>query len=168
NIVINYTRDIQLRKKISGEEIEKIREAVLNGKTKLQTAKALKCSYLKVLRLTKDIPSQYLSKYIKGYPGIRGKTLCILEEIIRNGYYICTQGDSDKYLIIRKYFLNICRAHVYNKTVLFFEDKSDIAIRGFLEHIDKRRLSFHELKTISKAFKSKLTHKEKHKYWNNS
>jgi DNA-binding CsgD family transcriptional regulator len=159
--VYGYTWDIKLKRGLSEEEIRKIREETLNGKTKTLIARENNVSYKMVLKHTGDIPSCF---HLGGWRGIRGKSLEILQVLITAGYYICSKGDSEKYRLLKKYFPTICKVNIYGKNILFLEDKSNIAIRGFLESINKRKISCWELEKISKAFKSKLGKHEKLKF----
>jgi len=102
-----------------------------------------------------------------GDPHLGGRTLTILKILLINGYYIFSeQGDNDLYHTLRKHFPNIHKVRACRKTIIFLEEKSNEAIRGLLESINKRKISYWELEKISKAFKSKLTTKEKEKYRN--
>ncbi|KYK29897.1 hypothetical protein AYK20_09555 [Thermoplasmatales archaeon SG8-52-1] len=159
--VVYYTRDISVKKKITKRQKEIMNKEILSGKSRYQVAKDLNLSYNAVRKYTKYLPN---TRYNEGYPGIRGKSLRILEVLITKGYYICTQGDTRKYRLLKKYFPMICKVNMYSKTIVFLEDKSDIAIRGFLEHINKRKISYMELEEMSKIFKSKLSKSEKKKY----
>lgn len=164
NIVIYHTRDIIIQKKTSHKQIEKIRKEVIGGKSRFQVAKNLNLSYSVVWNYTKDLPN--LNKNSGEYTGIRGRALKILNILMSNGYHICIRGDVTKYRILKKYIPTIYKVHLNGKTIIFLEDKSNEAIRGFLECINKRKLSCYELEAISRVFKSKLSKKEKRMYLN--
>ena len=74
--------------KLPKETIQKIREEVLNGKSKYQVALELDVSYDAVYKNTKDIPNKRICN-----SGIRGPTLELLKQLHRNGYII-SQGNS--------------------------------------------------------------------------
>ena len=112
-----------------------------------------------VYRKTLDLSG---NKY--GWPGIRGKTLEILQELMKYGYILCSNFHAGhKYNILRKYFPNICKIHIHNKTIMFLEDKSDVAARAFLSNMDKKIMSFQELKQVTTVFGIELTTEEKHR-----
>ena len=159
--VRHHTMDIKIKKGLLEEQIKKIRKETLTGKTKIQTAKENNISYNMVLKHTGDTPSRF---HLGGWTGIRGKSLEILQILIIEGYYICSKGDSKNYRLLKKYFPTICKVNIYGKTIIFLEDKSNVAIRGFLESINKRKIGYWELEKISKAFKSKLSKNEKVKF----
>ena len=159
--VYGYTWDINLKRGLTPEKIKKIRKEILNGKTKIQTADENNISYDMVHKHTRDIPSRY---HLGGWTGIRGTALEILQILIIKGFYICSQRDSKCYRILKKYFPTVCKVSIYGKTIIFLEDKSNEAIRGFLESINKRKIGYWELEKISKAFKSKLSKNDKLKF----
>jgi hypothetical protein len=145
-------------KKISKEIIEKIREEIMDGKSKSKTALEYGVNPKTVYRLTQDLPGgQY------GWSGIRGKTLMMLQEILQNGYILSSKMQAgDKYYILKKYFPNIIRINMCNKSILFLDDKASIAAKAFISNIGKKIMSFQELKQITKVFGIELTGEEKH------
>ena len=65
--------------RLSKETLEKIREEIQNGKSKYQTAAEFGLHPTVVYRRTQDLPGgQY------GWPGIGGKTLKLLQEIMQH------------------------------------------------------------------------------------
>jgi len=164
NTVLWVTQDIPFINKTSEKTIEKIRMDVLNGKSKTRIARDLKVSANVVWKYTRDLPASCNYRYRDGNPGVRGKSLEILKILMNQGYYICEQHDIKKYRTLKKYFPQIIRAHLYGKSIIFLENKSDEAIRGFLEYTNKRKISSNELEKISKVFKSKLSKADKRKY----
>ena len=122
-----------MSKKLSKEKLRKIREEIKSGKSKYQTAKEYGLHPTVVYRWTLDLPGgQY------GWPGIRGKTLEILQELVKHGYVLCSNFNAGhKYRILRKYFPNICKISMYNKTVLYLDDKASVAARAFLSDMSE-------------------------------
>jgi hypothetical protein len=151
-----YTKDIKLDKKFSDEKIKLIRKKVLNGTPKKQVARDLNVSWSTVAKYTIDIPRNlYYKPHSKGGgpQHLRGRTLILLKKLLINGYYIFSeQGDIDLYRTLRKHFPNIHRVRACGKTIIFLEDKSDIAAKALLEHINKKIMSYHELSQIMKVF----------------
>ncbi len=146
-------------KRISKEKLQRIREEIKSGKSKYQTAADFGVHPTVVYRWTQDLPgSQY------GWPGIRGKTLEILQELIKYGYVLCSNFNAGhKYRILRKYFPNICKISMYNKTVLYLDDKASVAAKAFLAGMNKKIISFQELKQVTKTFGIEFSSEEKHK-----
>jgi hypothetical protein len=93
-----------MAQRLSKETLDKIRNEIQSGKFKYRTAAEFGLHLTVVYRWTQDLPGvQY------GWPGIRGKTLEILQELIKHGYILCTNFNTGhKYRILRKYFPNIC------------------------------------------------------------
>ena len=148
-----------MSKKLSKETLQKIREEIKNGKSKYQTAADFGLHPTVIYRWTQDLPGgQY------GWPGIRGRTLEILQELIKHGYVLCSNFNAGhKYRILRKYFPNICKISMYNKTVLYLDDKASVAARAFLSDMNKKIISFQELKQVTKTFGIELSSEEKHR-----
>jgi len=135
-----------------------IRRKVNTGEIKYQIAKELHVSSNTVYYWTKDIPNKNI-----GWPGIRGKTLDMLQELITNGYTFtsCSHFQS-RYITLRKYFPTIRRISIYNQKILYLEGKEDVAARAFIDKIyGKRIISFQELKQITKVFGTDLSRSEK-------
>ena len=148
-----------MSRKLTKETLQKIREEIKNGKSKYQTAADFGIHTTVVYRWTQDLPGgQY------GWPGIRGKTLEILQELIKHGYVLGSHFNAGhKYRILRKYFPNICKISMYNKTVLYLDDKASVAARAFLSDMNKKIISFQELKQVTKTFGIELSSEEKHR-----
>ena len=149
-----------MTKHLSKETWDKIREEIKNGKSKYQIAAEYGVHPNTVYRRTQDIPgSQY------GWLGIRGKTLEILQELVKHGYILCTRFNAGhKYQVLQKYFPNICKIHMYNKTILYLDDKASVAARAFLSNTNRKIMSFQELKQITKTFGIELSTDEKYKF----
>ena len=149
-----------MTKHLSKETWDKIREEIKSGKSKYRIASEYGISENTVYRKTQDLPgSQY------GWPGIRGKTLKLLQEIMQNGYILSSKiSAGQKYYVLRKYFPNINRINMYNKTVLYLDDTASVAARAFLSGMNRKVMSFQELKQITKTFGIELSTEEKYKF----
>ena len=135
-----------------------IRRKINSGKTKYQIAKELDISTSTVYYWTKDIPNRNI-----GWPGIRGKPLDMLQELLTKGY--CFAGCSNpqaRYIHLHKYFPSVRRIKIYNKHILYLEGSEDAAARAFIDKLHgKKIISFQELKQITKVFGTELRRKEK-------
>jgi hypothetical protein len=148
-----------MTKHLSKEIIQKIREEVLSGKSKYRTAAEFGLHPHTVYRRTQDIPGGQ-----HGWPGIRGETLKLFQEILQHGYVLSSKMQTGRnYYILKKYFPNICRINMFNKTILFLDDKASVAARAFLSDMNRKIMSFQELKQVTKTFGIELCSEEKHK-----
>lgn len=135
-----------------------IRRKINSGKTKYEIAKELHISTATVYYWTKDVPSKNI-----GWPGIRGKTLDILQELLTKGYAFSSDNHfQSRYMTLRKYFPTIHRINIYKKNILYLEGKENEAAQAFINHLHgKRIISYQELKQITKVFGTKLSRPEK-------
>lgn len=134
-----------------------ITRKIKSGKSKYQTAKELHLRKEIVYKYAKNLPSKPC-----GWPGIRGKTLELLQKILVNGYVMWSESQANnKYMILKKYFPTICRVKMYGKNIFFLEDNVDVAARAFIGNIKRKIISYQELKQITKVFDTNLSKKEK-------
>jgi hypothetical protein len=135
-----------------------IRRKIKAGTTKYQIAKELDISSKTVYYWTQDIPSKNI-----GWPGIRGKTLDMLQELLTKGYVFPKCSNPQKrYLFLHKYFPTIHRIKIYHQHILYVEGKEDAAARAFIDSlVHKRIISFQELKQITKVFGTNFSRTEK-------
>ncbi len=149
-----------MTKHLTDEIIQKIRKEIQNGKSKYRTAAEYDIHPNTVYKITQDLPGGQF-----GWPGIRGKTLKLLQELMQHGYILSNKLHAgSKYHILKKYFSNINKINMYNKTILFLDDKAPVAARAFLSDMNKKIMSFQELKQVTRTFGIELSSKEKHKY----
>jgi hypothetical protein len=108
-------------------------------------------------RLAKHLPSKPC-----GWPGIRGQTLDLLQELITKGYAVSSCKDVQRrYISLQKYFPTIHRVKMYSRHIFFLEGKEDLAVREFLKNLNKKIISYHELKQVTKVFDVDLSKQEK-------
>lgn len=134
-----------------------ITRKIKSGKSKYQIAEELNLSRQSVYYWTKGIPSKNC-----GWPGIRGKTLDMLKDIVTKGF-IVPSGENvhQQFLTLRKYFPTVYRIRIYNKQIILLKGKEDVAVRAFLENTRKRIISFQELKQVTEVFGADISKKEK-------
>ena len=132
--------------KLPKETIQKIREEVLNGKSKYQVALELDVSYDAVYKNTKDIPNKRICN-----SGIRGPTLELLKQLHRNGYII-SQGNSPLLHTLKRHFPEIQLIRVRFQHVCFLKGFEKVALRAFLEKEKFRVVSYHTLAPVCRAF----------------
>jgi len=145
------------RESLPEEVITQIRNEIQGGKTKFQVSREHNLPKTTVYRLTKDLPSRSC-----GWPGIRGETLQVLQELLTRGYFVdrC-QNTKQRYIQLRKYFPTVCKVRMYGKNIFFIEGKEDVAVRALLEVIRRKIISYQELKQITKVFGTDLSGREK-------
>ena len=134
-----------------------ITRKIKSGKSKYQTAKELKLHETTVYKIARDLPSKPC-----GWPGIRGRTLEILQELVLKGYYICSHEDQKKrFFQLKKSFPTLYRAKMNRMTIFYLEGRQDDAARAFLGTIGKKIISYQELKGITDVFHANLSKQEK-------
>lgn len=155
--VWNHTKDICTQKVIPKEIKDKIRKDVIEGKSKYQAAKDYNLCRTTIYRLTEDINGTSI-----GWAGIRGKTLGLLQEIVTKGYAYPPRGYvQQRYRILRKYFPTIRRVTIYCRTIFYLKGKEDEAVRAFLERVNKKIISYQELRQVTEVFGNDLNKSEK-------
>ncbi len=158
-IVIYYTRDITLKKEPPTEIINKIRKMVKNGKTKMQTARELNININIVSNYTKDIYK------IPKKADISYNSFILLQEIICKGYaFQCKHYGITEYQILKKKFPTLYKFRRHGRTIFYLEDKSDIAVKAYLESLTKKITNYYHLKEITKSFKISISNEEKKRY----
>jgi len=157
--VWNHTKDIHTQKVIPKEIKDKIRKEVIEGKSKYQVAKDYNLCRTTVYRLTEDINGNTSN----GWAGIRGKTLDLLQKIVTNGYTYSPNGGyvQQRYRTLRKYFPTIRRVTIYGRTIFYLKGKEGEAARAFLERVNKKIISYQELKQVTDVFRVDLSKSEK-------
>jgi hypothetical protein len=126
------------------------------GISKFQIAEELNLSHQTVYYWIKAYPSKNC-----GWPGIRGKTLDVLQEIVAKGYAISRGFSRSQYGVLRKYFPTISKISIYNRNIYFLEGKEEVAVRAYLERTNKKIISYQELKQVTDVFKVNLSKRDK-------
>jgi len=132
--------------KLPEETVQKIREEVLNGKSKYQVALELDVSYDAVYKNTKDIPNKRICN-----SGIRGPTLELLKQLHKNGYII-SKGNSSLLHTLKRHFPELQLIRIRFQHVCFLKGFEKAALRAFLEKEKFRVVSYHTLAPICRAF----------------
>jgi hypothetical protein len=137
---------------LSDELIEKIRYYVKKYNSKIDAANKLGLSYDMVLFYTKDIKLKSRKKDVD-YSGIYGKSLDLLKELIKNGYAFSSGKFGQKeYIKLKKYFPNIRRTKMHGKMIYYLDDNSIPAVKAFVEGLNKKVMSYQELKQVETVF----------------
>jgi transposase len=155
--VWNHTKDIRTQRVLSRDMIEAIRQDVQHGTSKFQTAQKYDVSYSAVYRWTRDIPGRNC-----GWPGIRGKTLEMLKELISNGFLLPTgENVHGQFLTLRKHFPSVYRISMYGKQIFLLKGREEEAVRAFLRSTRKKIISYQELHQVTEVFGADISRKEK-------
>lgn len=133
-----------------------ITRKIKGGKTKHEIAEEMNLPHQTVYYWTKAYPSKNC-----GWPGIRGNTLDVLQEIIAKGYTISRGFSRSQYGVLRKYFPTICKISIYNRNIYFLEGKEEVAVRAYLERMNKKIINYQVLKQVTDVFKVNLSKRDK-------
>jgi len=148
------------RKHLPQEIIEQIRNEIQAGKTKFRVSREYNVPKTTIYRVTEDLPSRSC-----GWPGIRGESLQVLQELVTKGYFVdrC-QNTKQRYIQLKKYFPTVHKVKMYGKNIFFIEGKEDVAVRALLGIIERKIVSYQELKQITKVFDTDLSRREKESF----
>lgn len=140
--------------------MEKIRSEVKQGKTKAQVAREMNLPINTISNHTLDIYK------IKKKPDISYRSFLLLQELMNKGYaFPCPRYGPNEYQILKKKFPRLFRITMHGKTIFYLEDKSDIAVKAFLESLKNKKITtYHQLKQITKTFKININSEEKKRY----
>jgi hypothetical protein len=134
-----------------------ITRKIKSGESKCKIAKELNISLKAVYYWTKGFPSKNC-----GWPGIRGKTLEVLQELVTNGYHICShEGSNNRFFQLKKSFPTLYRAKMNRMSIFYLEGHEDDATKAFLGNVEKKIISYQELTGITKVFQANLSKQEK-------
>lgn len=148
------------RKSLPKKIIIQIRNEIQSGKTKFQVSREHNVPKTTVYRMTEDLPSRSC-----GWPGIRGETLQVLQGLLINGYFVDRRCNTkQRYIQLKKYFPTVHKVKMYGKNIFFIEGREDVAVRALLEIIEKKIVSYQELKQITKVFDTDLSKSEKEEF----
>ena len=156
--VYRHMRDIPGYKhqRVSKETIQKIREEVLWGKSKYQIAKDMGLRFGVVYYHTMDLPN-----HVYREEGIQGKVLDLLKELMKNGYIVSTEENTQRLRRLQRYIPMIKRSQVDRRAVYYLSDKNKLALQSMIQRKKSKIFSYQELSSMSKVFDVKLSKKEK-------
>ena len=142
-------------KELSDKLIKQIRYYVRKYNSKIDAANKLGISYDTVLFYTRDIRIKSRKMDIV-YSGIYGKTLDLLKELLKNGYTFSSgKYGLKEYIKLKEYFPQIRRTRMYGKMIYYLDDKSKIAAQALVNEINKKVMSYQELKQVIKVIDGK-------------
>jgi len=140
---------------LTQEEIQKIREEVLKGKSKFQVAREMNLHPTTVYKYTKDLPNKYHRE-----PYISGKPLELLKELLEKGY-VYTDENRNALRALQRYFPQIKRSQFKNKSCYYLEDKNKLALLELMKQNTSRIISYQDLARVSQVFNTNIDIHEK-------
>ncbi len=144
-----------MRRHITKDDIQSIREEVLKGKSKFQVAREMNLHPTTVYEHTKDLPNKYHRE-----PYISGKPLELLKQLIEKGF-VYTEENRNALRALKRYFPQIKRSQFKNKSCYYLEDKSKLALLELMRQNTSRIISFQDLMRASKVFNTDIEIYEK-------
>ena len=146
--------------RISKITVQKIREEVLKGKSKYQIARDMGLRFGVVYYHTQDLPN-----HVYREEGLAGKTLDLLKEMLKNGYVLSTEENTQRLRRLKRYLPMIQRAQMDGRAVYYLSDKNKIALQAMVQRKRSKIISFQELSAISKIFDVKLLDDDKFRFF---
>ena len=134
-----------MTRKLSEETIQKIREDIIEGKSKYKIGRGCGISANTVYNYTKDIPTPRRKE-----PCIRGKALELLKELLRKGY-VYTEKNGTSLRFLQKTFPVIKRSQFKNRSIYYLEDENKLALREMMKPDSSRIISYQELSRTSQV-----------------
>jgi DNA invertase Pin-like site-specific DNA recombinase len=145
---------------LSRYKIQKIRDEVKNGKTKIQVSREMNIPLHRVYFHTTDIITGHKHDRV-----LSGKTYELLEKLMKNGYAFPEEKyNFEHYQKLSLKFPNIRRVRMHGSVVYFFQDKTNLACREFLKILPKKITNYHELKKVIDVFDVHMEKEEKDIY----
>ena len=141
------------------ETIQKIREEVLKGKSKYQIAKEMGLNFGRVYYHTLDLPN-----HVYREEGIQGKVLDLLKELLKNGYVISTEDNTQQLRRLQKYLPMIQRSQIDRRAVYYLSDKNKVALQSMIQLKKSKVFSYQELANMSCVFDAHLSKKERQRF----
>jgi len=155
--VWKQTRDSNSKRGLPQETREKIRQEVLSGKSKRRVSIELGVSEKTVQYYTGDL---WLTPFRKMQTPDR--TLELIKALLGDGYALASEKYGNKeYHKVKKHCPTVSKIKMNGKTIFFLEGKEEVAARVFLEHQQKKIISYHDLKDITRVFRVDLPKHEK-------
>ena len=106
-----------------------------------------------------------MQKHVYREEGIQGQVLDLLKQLMKNGYIVSTEENTQRLRSLQRYLPMIERAQVDNKDVYYLSDKNKMALQHMLQQKKSKIFSYQELSSMSKVFNVKLSKKEKNVFF---
>jgi len=147
-----------MKRKLTRDDIQKIREEIIRGKSKYQVARELNLHPTTVYEHTKDLPNRY-----KREPYISGEPLELLKQLLERGY-VYTEENRNALRSLQRFFPQIKRSQFKNKSCYYLEDKSKLALLELMKQNTSRIISYQDLARASQVFNTDIEIYEKRSF----
>jgi hypothetical protein len=147
-----------MKRHLINEDIQKMREEILKGKSKFQVSREMHLHPTTVYEYTKDLPNKNHRE-----PYISGKPLELLKELIEKGY-VYTEENRNALRALQRYFPSIKRSQFKNKSCYYLEDKNKLALLEMMKQNTTRIISYRDLSRVSQVFHTELEIYEKRSF----
>jgi DNA-binding CsgD family transcriptional regulator len=159
--VWKHTRDFHSKRGLPQEIREKIRQEVLSGKSKRRVSIELGVSEYTVQYYTGDLCLTPFRRI-----NVQDRKLEFMKDLLRDGYALASDKyGSQEYFKLKEHFPAISRIKTRGRVIYFLEGKEDVAAKVFLERMQRKIISYQELKQITKVFRADLPKREKHAFF---
>ncbi len=150
-----FLHSSMMRRQLTKNNIQRMREAVLKGKSKFQVSREMHLHPTTVYEYTKDLPNKY-----KREPYISGKPLELLKQLLEKGY-VYTEENRNALRALQRYFPQIKRSQFKNKSCYYLEDKIKLALLEMMKQNTSRIISYQDLARASEVFNTDIEIYEK-------
>ena len=158
--VCERTKDIKSKRGLPQELREKIRQEVLDGKSKRRVSIELGVSEKTVQYYTSDL---LLTPFRKIQTPDR--TLELVKALLSEGYALASDKyGTNEYNKLKQHCQSISKIKMNGRVIFFLQGKEEVAARVFLEQQQKKIISYHDLKNITKVFRVNLPKCEKNAF----
>ncbi len=155
--VWKLTKGIKLKRGLPQELRDKIRSEVLSGKSKRRVSIEFGVSEKTVQYYTSDL---LLTPFRKIQTPDR--TLELVKALLTDGYALASDKyGTNEYNKLKQHCQSISKIKMNGRVIFFLQGKEEVATRVFLEHQQKKIISYHDLKDITKVFRVDLSKREK-------
>jgi hypothetical protein len=143
---------------LTSEDIQKIREEILKGKSKFQVSRERNLHPTTVYEYTKDLPNKYHRE-----PYISGKPLELLRQLLEKGY-VYTEENRNALKALQRYFPQIKRSEFKGKSCYYLEDKRKLALLELMKQNTSRIISYQDIAKACQVFNTDIEIYEKRSF----
>jgi hypothetical protein len=147
-----------MRRHLTNDDIRRMREEVLKGKSKYQVSKEMNLHPTTVYEYTKDLPNKYHRE-----PYISGKPLELLKELLEKGY-VYTEENRNALRALQRYFPQIKRSQFKGKSCYYLEDKNKLALLVLMKQNTSRIISYQDIAKACQVFNTDIDKTEKRSF----
>ena len=147
-----------MRRYLTSDDIQWIREEVLKGKSKYQVAREMNLHPTTVYEHTKDLPNRF-----KREPYISGKTLELLKLLLEKGY-VYTEENRKALRALQGFFPQIKRSQFKGKSCYYLEDKNKLTLLELMKQNTSRIISYQDIAKACQVFNTDIEIHEKRSF----